>query len=52
LAAGLRPDPVVELKRFPRLPTSYSHSRGPTSNGGRKRKEKEGGEGREEKNRE
>ena len=41
LAAGLRPDPLGELKRSPRTP---SRKRGPTSKG---RGGKGGGEGRE-----
>jgi len=41
LAAGLRPDPVGELKRSPTLP---SRERGPTSKGGEGR----GREGRRE----
>ena len=46
LAAGLRPDPLGELKRSPRTP---SRKRGPTSKGrgreGRKGERREGGGG-------
>jgi len=41
LAAGIRPDPLGELKRSPRPP---SRKRGPTSKG---REGREGGDGRE-----
>ena len=41
LAAGLRPDPLGELKRFPRSP---SRNKGPTSKG-RKREGRGGGKG-------
>jgi len=50
LAAGLRPDPLGELQRFPRLP-SRNRGRGPNSKrkGRRREREMEGkGQRREE----
>jgi len=48
LAVGLHPDPLGELKRSPRLPTTI-RGRGPTSKG--KGREGEEGKGREGKGR-
>jgi len=49
LAAGLRPDPLGELKRSPRPP---SRNKGPTSKGRGKKRKGRGGEGEGEGERE